>query len=172
MRVLGLDPGTSRFGWGIVTAENGELTSRSGVVEQPRALSKPKRIYAMWCALSRLDQYGRIDLVVIEKGFAGPRSSNVGVMAIGEARGIAYCVAGLLSAPVEEITPATMKKSVTGYGASTKEAVQGYVNRALDLKPPHTIIQEDEADAVGLALAALHARDVPELTEARLRWRM
>lgn len=163
MRVLGLDPGTSRFGWGIVSAQDGELTSKSGVVVQPASLSKSRRLYAIWKALERLDAYGPIDVVVIEKGFGGPRAHISGVLAVGEARGVAYLVAGHVSAPIVEIHPAQMKKAVTGSGSGSKELVRATVNATLDLQPPYTIVSEDEADAVGLALAVMHDRDVPEV---------
>lgn len=161
MIVLGLDPGTRRYGWGIVTADGGELSSRSGVVEQPTALPKHKRLYGMWLALERIVQYGPVDAVVIERGFAGPRSSNVAVMAIGEARGLGYLLAGALSATVVEIAPATMKKTVTGSGSATKDLVIDAVNQTLGLVAPYTIHDENEADAVGLAIALLRDRAVP-----------
>jgi Holliday junction resolvasome RuvABC endonuclease subunit len=172
MIALGLDPGTSRFGWGIVWAQDGTLRHKANVIEAPSSLPRSRRLYVIWSWLEKLEDVigdETVDVVVVEQGFAGPRASNTGVMAIGEARALAYLIAGKLSAPVEEIAPATMKRNVTGHGNADKALVRSMVNATLGLVPPYTIISEDAADATGLALALMHERSVPELMEARFK---
>ncbi len=153
MFVLGIDPGLSRCGFGVV-----EATSRSGhrCVEYGVMATSPTdeihfRLASMMEQLEALLDRTRPSVVVVERVFFQTNARTA--MGVGQASGLALALATKRGAQVVQYTSNEVKLSVAGYGAADKRQMQEMVARLLKLesipKPA------DAADALGLALCHL-----------------
>ncbi|HUC04719.1 MAG TPA: crossover junction endodeoxyribonuclease RuvC [Acidimicrobiales bacterium] len=157
MFVLGIDPGLSRCGYGLVAgARGGSLAAQAaGVIETDPARPLPERLCTLHAELRSLVAETRPDVVVVERVFFQVNARTA--MSVGQASGLALVVASEASCDVAQYTANEVKQAVVGYGAATKEQVKRMVVRILGLAsvggPP------DVADA--LALAVCHLTTVP-----------
>lgn len=151
MRVLGLDPGSRRTGYGVVEREGNCFRALAhGVIAPPARLDLPHRLHAIACRAGGLIEEHRPDAVVVEEAFY--HDSVRSTLVLGHVRG------GLLVAAVghgvatAEYSPREIKQSVTGTGAASKEQVAFMVRRLLGIRgalPP------DASDALAAALCHL-----------------
>jgi crossover junction endodeoxyribonuclease RuvC len=150
--VLGIDPGVSRCGYGVVTRTRAGLTATAaGVLATPKDDPLPHRLASLNGDLRALLAEFRPQVVVVERVFF---QTNVRTaMSVGQASGLALAAASEAGCEVAQYTANEVKQAVTGYGAATKEQVQRMVQSLLSLaerpKPP------DAADALALALCHL-----------------
>ncbi|MGH9152900.1 MAG: crossover junction endodeoxyribonuclease RuvC [Acidimicrobiales bacterium] len=152
MFALGIDPGVSRCGYGLVARQGaGYRAVAAGVIRTPPADPLPERLAALAGELRALIDEHRPEVVVVERVFF---QTNVRTaMSVGQASGLALAAAAAAGCRVAQYTANEVKSSVTGYGAATKEQVQRMVQALLGLpdrpRPP------DAADALALALCHL-----------------
>ena len=157
MFVLGIDPGLSRCGYGLVTKDEGSaLQARAaGVLETDPHLELAQRLLVLHTELQSLLADLRPDAVVVERVFFQVNAKTA--MAVGQASGLALLAAAAAGCEVTQYTSNEVKQALVGYGAATKEQVQRMVAQVLGLGaiggPP------DVADA--LALAICHLTTVP-----------
>ena len=157
MFVLGIDPGLSRCGYGLVTRDEGSsLRARAaGVLETDPHLELAQRLLVLHTELQGLLDELRPDAVVVERVFFQVNAKTA--MAVGQASGLALLAAAAARCEVVQYTSNEVKQALVGYGAATKEQVQRMVAQVLGLRaidgPP------DVADA--LALAVCHLTTVP-----------
>lgn len=149
LRVLGLDPGTATFGWGVVESGGERLVHCAhGVILTEPSLALGHRLAVIRDALAAIIREQRPDRIAIERIFSqGNVQSAVG---IGAARGVTLLVAADLALPLIEATPSEMKRAVAGDGRASKAAVTLAVTRLLGLATAPT--PNDAADALGLAI--------------------
>lgn len=146
-RVLGIDPGSRKTGFGIV--ESGRYNPSylvSGVirVEKLSGAQRLKNIYLSICEL--IEQY-QPDVMAVEKVFVykNPKSA----ITLGQARGVILCAAAMNDVPIMEYTPTQIKSTIVGKGHASKTQVQFMVQNILKLTESP---QEDAADALACAL--------------------
>ena len=162
-RVLGLDPGSQRTGFGIIDCRaDGERHVASGCIDAAgrEMVERLQRIYA---AVTALVHEHRPDMLAIERVFVHRNPDSA--LKLGQARGVALCAAASLGASVHEYAPRAIKMAVTGYGAAAKPQVAQMVRTLLLLE---IRLAADAADALAVALchaqtrrlSALHAVDV------------
>jgi len=158
MFVLGIDPGLSRCGYGVVTRRGGALAAvAGGVISSPPTMALPDRLRTLSDELRALVAEYRPDAVVVERVFFQVNARTA--MATGQAAGVALVAAAESGCEVAQYTSNEVKQALVGYGSATKDQVQRMVASVLGLaEPPRP---PDVADA--LALAACH------LTTDRLR---
>ncbi|MBF4462468.1 MULTISPECIES: crossover junction endodeoxyribonuclease RuvC [unclassified Rathayibacter] len=160
MRVLGIDPGLTRCGVGIIDVARDRRATlvHVSVLRTPADDSLERRLLALGDGIEALLDEHRPDAVAIERVFA---QSNVRtVMGIAQISGVALVAAARRSLPVGMHTPSEVKAAVTGYGAADKRQVTAMIQRVLRLDTPPT--PADAADA--LALAVCHAWRAPLAT--------
>ena len=150
LRVLGIDPGLTRCGIGVVDvdrARRGTLV-HVGVVRTPVDAPAGERLAAVAAGIrSVLDEH-RPDAVAVERVFAQHNTRTV--MGTAQASGVALLVAAEAGLPAATHTPSEVKAAVTGYGSADKKQVQAMVARILRLdEPPQPA---DAADALAIAL--------------------
>jgi len=156
MFVLGIDPGLSRCGYGLVDRDPaGAFRARAaGVLETDRAAELPDRLRVLHRDLVDLLSDLRPDAVVVERVFFQVNARTA--MSVGQASGLALASASASGCVVAQYTANEVKQAVVGYGSATKDQVQRMVASILALdappKPP------DVADALALAVCHLTAQ--------------
>jgi crossover junction endodeoxyribonuclease RuvC len=152
MFVLGIDPGLSRCGYGLVRRAGGRTEAlRGGVVETDPAAELPERLRLLHEELGRLVAETTPDAVVVERVFFQTNARTA--MATGQAAGVGLLVAATAGVPVAQYTANEVKMAVVGYGSATKEQVQRMVAAVLGLEAPPR--PPDVADALALAVCHL-----------------
>ena len=152
MRVMGVDPGLTRCGWGVVDGLPGRRARlvAVGVVRSDAATPLAQRLLSIAEGLEAVLSAHLPDAVAVERVFA--RSDVSTIMGTAQASGIAMMLAARAGLPVALHTPSEVKAAVTGSGRAGKEQVTTMVTRILGLDAPPR--PADAAD--GLALALCH----------------
>lgn len=158
LTVLGIDPGTAICGYGVVRAGTDRRAAlvECGVVRTSAGDPLPSRLLVLADALSELLERHRPDVLALENVFHGRNARSA--LVLGHARGVVMLAAARVAVPVAEITPAEVKRAVTGTGAATKDQVGAMIARLLHLAAPPS--PADAADGVAIALTHL-LRQVP-----------
>lgn len=150
MRVLGVDPGLTRCGLGVVEGTPGRppVLVAVGVIRTPPDLDVAKRLVRIEEELDEWIARHQPDTVAVERVFAQHNVRTV--MGTAQASGIAMVVAARRGLPVALHTPSEVKAAVTGSGRADKEQVTTMVTRILKLSERPT--PADAADALALAI--------------------
>lgn len=151
MRVIGIDPGLTRLGVGIVSSDGGrKLTfEHVEVMTSPADDETPARLHRLGASLERLFDGEKPDAIALERVFA--QQNLPSVMGVAQISGVVMFLAAERDIPVTLYTPNEVKAQVTGYGAADKAQVTAMVTRLLGLKAPPK--PADAADALALAIA-------------------
>jgi crossover junction endodeoxyribonuclease RuvC len=153
--VLGLDPGTRHFGWGVVERLGTRLVHRAhGIVHSDEKLSIALRLVGIERELMAVVQTHGPTIASCEAIFYA--KDPQAAAKLGHARGVALLVCARAGLQVFEYPPATVKRAVAGHGRAEKSQVAMMVKVVLGLSAPPTA---DAADA--LALAVTHLQHMP-----------
>jgi crossover junction endodeoxyribonuclease RuvC len=153
VRVLGIDPGLTRCGVGVVDGSVGRpLTMVDvGVIRTSASLPVAERLVSIERGLDAWIEEHRPDAVAVERVFA--RSDSSTIMGTAQASGIALVVAARRGLPIAMHTPSEVKAAVSGNGRADKAQVGAMVVRILRLSEPPK--PADAADALALAITHL-----------------
>lgn len=153
LTVLGIDPGTAICGYGVVRAGSDRRATlvECGVVRTTANAPLPERLLIVADAIAELIVRHQPDALALENVFHGRNTRTA--LVLGHARGVVMLVAAREQVPVAEITPAEVKRAVTGTGQATKDQVGAMVARLLRLAAPPS--PADAADGVAIALTHL-----------------
>ena len=153
MRVLGVDPGLTRCGVGVVEGAPGRAPRlvAVGVITTPADLELPQRLLRIETGLTQWVAEHRPDVVAVERVFAD--QNVLSVIGTAQAAGLAMLVAARSGLPVHTHTPTEVKAAITGSGRADKAQVGTMVARLLRLEAPPK--PADAADAVALAICHL-----------------
>ena len=152
-RIIGIDPGLTRCGIGVVTAGAGRRVTfeHVEVLGSPATAELPARLYQLGSAIERLLDGEKPAAIALERVFA--QQNLPSVMGVAQISGVVMFLAERRGIPVALYTPNEVKAQVTGYGSADKTQVTTMVTRLLRLGAPPK--PADAADA--LALAITHA---------------
>jgi crossover junction endodeoxyribonuclease RuvC len=154
-RILGIDPGTVRLGYGVIECRGlgaGKVSYvECGVIAASPRVARSARLAEIGRGLRELLAEVRPDAVAMEEAFFGANVQST--LALGEARGVALFVAAEHGLDVAGYPPATVKQTVVGHGRATKQQIGFLVRALLSLRRAPS---PDAADA--LAIAICHAR--------------
>lgn len=154
MRILGIDPGSVRTGYGCIDTDGARCRMvSSGVIAMSARLTFPERLLAIHASLSRTLDECRPACVAVESLFHAVNARSA--FALAHARGVIVLAATQAGLPVVEYAPAEVKRAVVGYGRAEKQQVQHMVRLLLGLAEPPSPF--DVADA--LAIAICHAQN-------------
>ncbi len=149
--MLGIDPGTSVTGYGVVDAEPGRAGGRlveCGVLRFARRSSLPHRLHELHKGITELITRHRPDALALEDAFYQKNVRTT--LVLGHARGVVLLAAEQEGLKIAEYSPATVKKTVVGAGGAGKSQVAAMVARLLRLQQPPR--PSDAADGVAVAL--------------------
>jgi crossover junction endodeoxyribonuclease RuvC len=155
MRILGVDPGLRRTGFGVIDVDGPRLRYvASGTVVIASTLALAQRLKIILDGLRQIIRDTQPTVAALEIVFLNTNPAST--LLLGQARGAALCALADSSLEVHEYTALQIKKSVVGTGRAAKKQVQAMVQQLLRLnRPPMT----DSADA--LACAICHAHVAP-----------
>jgi crossover junction endodeoxyribonuclease RuvC len=151
MRVLGIDPGSHRTGWGVIDAEGGRLVHVASGLLSARGDSTALRLRSVADGLDEVLTSFRPAAVSVETVFYAKNAQSA--LVLGQARGVALLCASRAGASVFEYTAGQIKQAATGRGRAEKEQVQAMVCMILGLEAGMAL---DTSDA--LAAAICHAK--------------
>jgi len=162
VRIIGIDPGLRRCGWGVIESEGNRLRFiAAGTITPPVALELPERLRLLFEGLSELIRRHAPAEAAVEETFvsAGARSA----LQLGQARGVALLTPAALGLPVGEYAANLVKKSVVGSGHADKAQIQMMVKVLL---PAASFDGADAADALAIAICHAHHRGAAALRAA------
>jgi crossover junction endodeoxyribonuclease RuvC len=162
-RILGIDPGTARCGWGVidVSQKDGSLKwVAHGCIQTDKLKTDSERLNRVFNDIMNLIEKFKPNQMAIELLFVFHNQKTA--MKIAEARGVILlaCAKKGLALQTFEYTPLQVKMAVTGYGRAEKKEVLAEVEKAL--KPARNISSgkkdgfDDAADALAVAMAHYH----------------
>ncbi|MEM9577752.1 MAG: crossover junction endodeoxyribonuclease RuvC [Pseudomonadota bacterium] len=151
IRVIGIDPGLRRLGWGVIDLAGSRLTHVANGTLVSRGATLAERLLSLHQGLSAVLRTHRPDAAAIEQTFVS--KDGAATLKLGQARGVALLVPAQAGLTVGEYAPNTIKKTVVGVGHADK----GQVLHMVRLQLPGAVIDgPDAADA--LAIAICHAQ--------------
>ena len=154
VRIIGIDPGLRRCGWGIIESEGNRLRYVACGTLTPRTdMSLADRLAELHAGLRALIELHRPDEAAVEETFvnAGARSA----LQLGQARGVALMTPASMGLLTAEYAANLVKKSVVGAGHAEKQQVQLMVKTLL---PAADFRGADAADALAIAICHAHHR--------------
>jgi crossover junction endodeoxyribonuclease RuvC len=165
MRIVGLDPGLRRTGWGIVEAEGNRLRHVAhGVIETEPAATTARRLTQIFRGVEEVFDAHMPDSAAVEEIFV---SKNPGsTLKLGQARGVALLVPAMRGVAVEEYAANLVKKSLVGAGHAEKAQVIHMVRLLL---PACGEVAADAADALAVAICHAHHAGTRRLWAAEAR---
>jgi crossover junction endodeoxyribonuclease RuvC len=159
MRILGLDPGLRRTGWGVIEIEGTRLKHvANGTVGSDSARALAERLVQLHDAISAIIAEMRPGEAAVEQTFVSKDAA--GTLKLGQARAIALLVPAQAGISVAEYAPNMVKKSVVGVGHAEKEQIRAMVKVLL---PTCELDSDDAADALAVAITHAHHRQTTAL---------
>lgn len=155
MKVLGIDPGTTVTGFGVVETGNGAggfgRLIECGVIRFVRGSPLPRRLHELHDGIAELIKKYRPTHLALEDVFYHKNVRTT--LVLGHARGVILLAAAEGGLEIKQYSPATVKKTVVGVGGAAKAQVGAMVARLLRLKAAPR--PADAADGVAVALTCI-----------------
>jgi len=156
MVFLGVDPGSSRTGFGLVAVENGRLLHVThGVIRAGKGGALARRLHEIHSGIEAVIRRHSPQAVAVESIFhaKNPRSSLV----MGQARGVILLAAVQSGVEIYEYSPLQVKLAVTGYGHAGKEQIRAMVRQLLGVSD---VLPMDASDALAVAICHAHSQQL------------
>ncbi len=156
MKIIGIDPGLQKTGWGILTKEGHALRFvDSGLIKTRAEDPLPARLALLHTQITDIIKHFSPDCAAVEETFMNNNAASA--LKLGQARGVLLCAPALCGLPVAEYATNLVKKSVVGTGHATKDQIGMMVRMLL---PTCGTVSEDEADALAVAITHAHHHNV------------
>jgi crossover junction endodeoxyribonuclease RuvC len=154
IRILGIDPGLRRTGWGVVALEGNRLSFLAcGSLATDEKAGLAARLVVIHDGLRRVVEEHAPHEAAVEATFVNKDASAT--LKLGQARGIAMLVPAIAGVPVAEYAPNLVKKTIVGAGHSEKAQIRMMVGVLLPKADPQS---DDAADALAIAVCHAHHR--------------
>jgi len=154
IRILGIDPGLRRTGWGLVEVRGNALSFvASGTIRAPLDGEMAHRLVALHAGLTEIVGGFAPDEAAVEQTFVNKDAA--GTLKLGQARGVALLVPALAGISVAEYSPNSVKKTIVGTGHAAKDQIRMMVRVLL---PKADFDSDDAADALAVAICHIHHR--------------
>lgn len=154
IRILGIDPGLRRTGWGVIDSDGNRLIYVGcGSIEAKETLPLSDRLCAIHDGLAKvLDEFAPVEAAV-EQTFVN--KDGAATLKLGQARGVAMLVPARFGLTVAEYAPNQVKKTVVGAGHADKNQIRVMLGILLPKAAPKSA---DAADALAIAITHAHHR--------------
>lgn len=152
MKIIGIDPGLQKTGWGIIQSDGNRLQYiASGLIRTNADEGLPYRLAHLHRELSQVIKMFLPEEAVVEETFVNKNPASA--LKLGQARGVLLAVPALCGLPVTEYAANKIKKSLTGTGHAQKQQIGMMIKT---LMPACGTISEDEADSLAVAVTHAH----------------
>ncbi len=151
MRIIGIDPGLRRTGWGVVDAVGSKITHVGNGVCASGSGDLATRLLVLYRELTAVMIRYQPDTAAVENTFVNKDAA--GTLKLGQARGICLLVPAMAGLDVAEYAPNAVKKVVVGVGHADKKQVEHMVRMQLR---GVEIVNADASDALAVALCHTH----------------
>jgi crossover junction endodeoxyribonuclease RuvC len=164
IRILGLDPGLRRTGWGVIVVDGARIAHVAhGVIAPKETLPFAERLLWLFEAISEIVAAHAPHEAAVEETFMNNNAQSA--LKLGHARAMALLVPARAGLPVAEYAAKVVKKAVVGTGGADKDQVAYMIARLLPTAGPTTA---DAADALAVAIAHANARKARAMTSAQM----
>ncbi|WP_333587532.1 crossover junction endodeoxyribonuclease RuvC [Phenylobacterium sp.] len=164
IRILGLDPGLRRTGWGVIAVEGARIGHVAHGVIAPRdSLPFAERLLILFDAIAQVVADHQPAEAAVEETFMNNNAASA--LKLGHARAMALVAPAKAGLPVAEYAATVVKKAVVGTGGADKDQVAFMIARLL---PGARGVSADAADALAVAIAHAHARTARQLAARRV----
>ena len=154
IRILGIDPGLRRTGWGLIEVDGNRLIYIAcGSVATSDKVSLAERLVVIHDGLAKVVEDHAPDEAAVEATFVNKDASAT--LKLGQARGIALLIPARAGISVAEYAPNLVKKTIVGAGHADKEQIRVMIGVLLPKADPQS---EDAADALAIAVCHAHHR--------------
>ena len=154
MRIIGIDPGLARVGYGIIDEIEGKkIMIDCGIIETKSTQKEEERLVEISNDLSSIIKKWNPNSAAVEKFFFYRSSTTISVV---QARGVIMMTLGKYKLPIQEFPPMQIKLAVTGYGHADKNEVLNCVMHELSITSPPK--PDDAADALAIALTGIYLK--------------
>ncbi len=151
MKILGIDPGIARVGWGVIAVERNVTTTIDyGCFTTEKETSEEIRLAEVFDYIIMLLDKHKPDIVSVETLYFATNAKTA--LTVGQARGVILLACGRRRIPITSYTPLEVKMALTGYGRADKTQMQRMVQSILHLAKIPT--PDDTADALAIAITA------------------
>lgn len=162
IRIIGIDPGLRRTGWGVIdTIGNSLKFVASGTVTSDGDLDLASRLCQLHDGLAEVVHAYKPDEAAVEQTFVN--KDAVATLKLGQARGVVMLVPARAGLPVSEYAPNAVKKSVIGVGHGEKKQIHLMLKI---LMPKVEFKGDDAADALAIAICHAHNRGGNRIRQA------
>lgn len=149
--ILGIDPGTSVLGYGLIHVKNKRIVLLNfGVIQLNKLASHPDKLKRIFDRIDGLIEEYKPDEMAIEAPFFGKNVQSM--LKLGRAQGVAIAASLRHNVPFEEYSPRRIKQAITGNGNASKEQVAAMLQQLMTIKEMPKFL--DATD--GLAVAVCH----------------
>jgi len=164
VRIIGIDPGLRRTGWGVIETSGNRLSYMAcGTVTSDATLALCDRLAALFAGLDAVLTLWQPHEAAVEETFVN-RNAHA-TLKLGQARGIALLAPARAGISVAEYAPNLVKKTVTGSGHAEKGQIRSMIGYLLPKASPDS---DDAADALAIAIAHAHHRQSAALARSVL----
>ncbi|MFT6500299.1 MAG: crossover junction endodeoxyribonuclease RuvC [Crocinitomicaceae bacterium] len=162
--ILGIDPGTTIMGYGIIHVKGKKVTLVAfGIIELKKLATHPDKLKRIFDRLDGLIKEFKPDEMAIEAPFFGKNVQSM--LKLGRAQGVAIAASLLHNVPFEEYSPRRIKQAITGSGAASKEQVAKMLQNILKFEeiPKHL----DATDGLAVALCHHYSKGIGEHNKSK-----
>ncbi|MBJ6750423.1 MULTISPECIES: crossover junction endodeoxyribonuclease RuvC [Geomonas] len=162
MIILGIDPGSRKTGYGLISKQGNRLVHiDNGAIFTQSAKDFPQRLEKIFTGLSAIIAEYQPEVVAVEDVFLAKNAMSA--LKLGQARGAAIVAAVNVGLPVHEYTAMQVKQAVVGTGRAEKTQVQQMIKALLNLPE---VAQEDASDALAVAICHAHSAGISTLLKS------
>lgn len=166
MKIIGIDPGSSFTGWGVVEEQSGKLSLVDCGVIRPAGRGKDtfaERVSYIYLQLVDIIDYYMPDEAAVEQVFTARNALTA--LKLGQARGVAVAACAHFGIPVFDYAPTSVKKALVGTGRADKEQVAFMIGKILNINCKK--LRLDTTDALGIAVCHSSMRHFYSITGKR-----
>lgn len=157
--ILGIDPGTTVMGYGIIHVKGKKIELVNlGIIQLSKLATHPDKLKRIFDRLDGLIQEFKPDEMAIEAPFFGKNVQSM--LKLGRAQGVAIAAALKSNVPFEEYSPRRIKQSITGNGNASKEQVAAMLQTLLNFEEMPKYL--DATDGLGVAVCHHFSKGVGE----------
>jgi len=167
LRILGIDPGTTVTGYGLVEIRNKKpVILHMGNITPGKFKDHYQRLKVLHERSLHLVETYRPDVMAIEAPFYGKNVQSM--LKLGRGQGVIMAAALMHGVPIHEYAPLLVKQSITGMGRASKEQVAYFLQKVYDLKEIESVL--DETDAVAVAICHFIQLNKPQKSKEYKNW--